>query len=392
MLNRIWPIFITFLKLGLTSFGGPVAHIGYFRHAFVEQRRWLSEHSYADLVALCQFMPGPASSQVGLAIGFLRGGYAGAIAAWLGFTLPSALVLCAVALGYQTYGALIPSGVLSGLKIVAVAVVAQAVWGMQKTLCQGPFRISIMIVSACAVLLIPGLWTQFSVLIIAAILGRFGLQPAAAQQDHTAHKSLSRRSGLLWLSLFVLSLLLLPLLAETSSSQTLSVADAFYRTGSFVFGGGHVVLPLLHSETVSTGWVSQDAFLVGYGVTQAVPGPLFTFAAFLGATMQQAPSGLAGAALCIIAIFLPSFLLVFAALPFWQRLRHNQHAKSALAGINAAVVGLLLAALYDPVFTSSIDSAKHMAFALLAGIALMAWRCPVWLLVVLAGVLGGVIL
>lgn len=390
--DSLWPVFITFLRLGLTSFGGPVAHLGYFREEFVVRQRWLSEQAYADLVALCQFLPGPASSQVGLAIGLSRAGYAGAIVAWMGFTLPSAIGLVLLAFGYQVIGEAIPDGLLAGLKLVALAVVAQAVWGMAGNLCQGTVKITLMLFSACVVVISCTVVSQIGVMLVAAMAGLVLIRPDSRVSGDCLIIGISRRAGILWLVVFILLLLGLPLLQQLFPSQLLTLIDSFYRTGSLVFGGGHVVLPLLQAQTVATGWVSPDAFLAGYGVAQAVPGPLFTFSAFLGASMQQAPSGIAGAVVCLLAIFLPSFLLVFAALPFWQRIRDNRQASSALAGVNAAVVGLLLAALYDPVWTSSIHRPAEFAFALLAYMALVFWKLKPWLVVMFSAGLGTIFL
>lgn len=386
-----WAVFLIFLRLGLTSFGGPVAHLGYFRDEFVVRRHWLSERSYADLVALCQFLPGPASSQVGIALGLSRAGYAGALAAWLGFTLPSAIALILFALGIASYGDAMPAGVLHGLKVVAVAVVAQAVWGMARTLCPDVPRISIMVAATCWVLLVPSAWGQVGVIIAAALIGLVAFRP----QPGTAHEplpiSIRRRTGLLWLALFCALLLGLPLLAGLFPSPLLAMVDAFYRAGSLVFGGGHVVLPLLQAEVVPTGWVDGDAFLAGYGAAQAVPGPLFTFAAFLGASMNQAPGGWLGGLVALLAIFLPSFLLVLGALPFWEQLRRNRRTQAALMGVNAAVVGLLLAALYQPVWTSAIHRPEDFGLALVALTALLFWKLPPWLVVLGSGALGALL-
>lgn len=384
-----WAVFLVFLRLGLTSFGGPIAHLGYFRNEFVTRRRWMSEQGYADLVALCQFLPGPASSQVGMAIGLARCGHAGALAAWLGFTLPSAVLLILFALGLASYSDAIPPGVLHGLKVVAVAVVAQAVWGMARSLCTDVPRVSIMAAAACVVLLLPSAWTQLAVIAVAAVIG-LGCFPATVAADQDALPvAIGRRAGLLWLALFAGLMVALPLLAVQFPGGGLAMVDAFYRAGALVFGGGHVVLPLLQAEVVTPGWVDGDAFLAGYGAAQAVPGPLFTFAAFLGASMTMSPSGWAGGLLCLVAVFLPGFLLVAGALPFWARLRHNVQARAALAGINAAVVGLLLAALYQPVWNSAILAPRDFALALLGLVALMSWKWPPWLVVLASGVLGG---
>lgn len=383
-----WTILLVFLRLGLTSFGGPVAHIGYFREEFVHRRRWLDEARYADLVALCQFLPGPASSQVGIAIGLLRGGYRGSLAAWAGFTLPSALALTLFAVGISSWGDGFPQGLLHGLKIVAVAVIAQAVWGMAQTLCVGAARTSLALLAACAVLVLPHAWAQLGVIALAALVGLVLFQPSttnrAAPLPPVAHRTMA---GLLLLLFFAL-LVVLPALAAASSSQWIALLDTFYRTGALVFGGGHVVLPLLQAEVVPSGWVSNDTFLAGYGAAQAVPGPLFTFSAFLGGSMNEGSTRLMSAALCLVAVFVPSFLLVFGVMPFWDRLRLNLHVQAALAGVNAAVVGLLLAALYDPVWTNAIFDPYDFALALTALVALMAWRLPPWLVVIVGGLAG----
>ncbi|SBW79784.1 chromate transporter [Pseudomonas veronii 1YdBTEX2] len=383
-----WSVFLIFLRLGLTSFGGPVAHLGYFRDEFVTRRRWLSERSYGDLVALCQFLPGPASSQVGIALGLSRAGYGGALAAWLGFTLPSAIVLILFALGIAQHSTALPPGALHGLKVVAVAVVAQAVWGMARNLCSDAARISVMLIAACVALLQTSAWGQVAVISAAALAGLLLFKPTPPAAHDALPVTLSRRAGAMWLSLFVLVLAGLPILAQLIPNQGLAMIDAFYRSGSLVFGGGHVVLPLLQAEVVPTGWVSNDVFLAGYGAAQAMPGPLFTFAAFLGASMSQAPSGWLGGLLCLLAIFAPSFLLVLGALPFWENLRRSPRTQAALAGVNAAVVGLLLAALYQPVWTSAIFSARDFGLALIGLVALMVWKLPPWLVVVGSGALG----
>lgn len=383
-----WSVFLIFLRLGLTSFGGPVAHLGYFRDEFVTRRRWLSERSYGDLVALCQFLPGPASSQVGIALGLSRAGYGGALAAWLGFTLPSAVVLILFALGIAQHSTALPPGALHGLKVVAVAVVAQAVWGMARNLCSDAARISVMLIAACVALLQTSAWGQVAVISAAALAGLLLFKPTPPAAHDALPVTLSRRAGAMWLSLFVLVLAGLPILAQLIPNQGLAMIDAFYRSGSLVFGGGHVVLPLLQAEVVPTGWVSNDVFLAGYGAAQAMPGPLFTFAAFLGASMSQAPSGWLGGLLCLLAIFAPSFLLVLGALPFWENLRRSPRTQAALAGVNAAVVGLLLAALYQPVWTSAIFSARDFGLALIGLVALMVWKLPPWLVVVGSGALG----
>lgn len=387
--HSAWSVFLIFLRLGLTSFGGPVAHLGYFRSEFVTQRRWLSERSYADLVALCQFLPGPASSQVGIALGLYRAGYGGALAAWAGFTLPSAIALTLFALGLSSYGDAISPGVLHGLKVVAVAVVAQAVWGMARTLCTDRARIAIMLAASGAVLLIPAAWAQIAVILAAGIAGRFWFKSVQPPELQPMTVSVRHWTGVIFLCVFAILLIGLPLLAQLlPDNNTLNMVDAFYRTGSLVFGGGHVVLPLLQAEVVPTGWVNNASFLAGYGAAQAVPGPLFTFAAFLGASMSITPTEWLGGLVCLLAIFAPSFLLVMGALPFWESLRRSASTQAALAGINAAVVGLLLAALYQPIWISTIFQPKDFGLALVALMALMIWKIPPWL-VVMGSALAG---
>jgi chromate transporter len=386
-----WSVFLIFLKLGLTSFGGPVAHLGYFREEFVSRRRWLSEHSYADLVALCQFLPGPASSQVGMALGLSRAGYAGALSAWAGFTLPSAIVLILFALGISEYGELVSGGVLHGLKVVAVAVVAQAVWGMGKSLCPDWPRKMLAVLAAAWVLLVPSAWSPLAVILLGAVAGLLWLHPASKDSSDELSVSVSPRAGVLCFALFLVLLLGLPVLAYSVGGQALAMIDSFYRAGALVFGGGHVVLPLLQAEVVGPGWVSNDVFVAGYGAAQAVPGPLFTFSAFLGASMNSSPTGWLGGLIALLAIFLPSFLLVAAALPFWQQVRSNLRAQAALAGVNAAVVGLLLAALYQPVWTSAIEQPADILLAAAALLALMYFKLPAWLVVIGSALIAGVL-
>lgn len=384
--RRALGVFLVFLRLGLTSFGGPVAHLGYFRTEFVERRRWLSDAAYADLVALCQFLPGPASSQAGLALGLMRAGYPGALAAWAGFTLPSALVLIGLALGIAQAGDALSTGLLQGLKVVAVAVVAQAAWAMARSLCPDTPRRALMLGTAALLIAWPSSVAQLLAIVLAALVGLAWLRPAAEAPHEPLAVPVSRRAGAAWLALFFALLLGLPLLLSAFPSQALAVVDAFYRAGALVFGGGHVVLPLLQASVVPTGWVSDEAFLAGYGAAQAVPGPLFTFAAFLGASMQGAPTGWAGGLLALAAIFTPAFLLIAGALPFWESLRAQPRVRAALMGINAAVVGLLLAALWNPVITSGIRSVGDALLAGMALVALMQWKWPPW--VVVAGCAG----
>lgn len=383
-----WGVFLVFLRLGLTSFGGPIAHLGYFREEFVNRRRWLSERSYADLVALCQFLPGPASSQVGMALGLSRHGYNGALAAWAGFTLPSAIALILFAIGLSSHAAVIPVGALHGLKVVAVAVVAQAVWGMARGLCPDTPRVTIMAVATCLALPAPTAVGQIAVITAAGVAGLLLFKPEPAKDHDPLPIKLSRRVGVLWLALFLLLLAGLPMLAALLPYQTVADVSAFFRSGALVFGGGHVVLPLLQAAVVPPGWVGNDAFLAGYGAAQAVPGPLFTFAAFLGASMGVGPSGWIGGMVCLLAIFTPSFLLVAGALPFWEQLRRNARTQAALMGVNAAVVGLLLAALYHPVWTSAIHASRDFGMAVIAFVALMFWKLPPWLVVAGCGAAG----
>jgi len=381
-----------FLKLGLTSFGGPIAHLGYFRDEFVGRRRWLDEKAYADLVALCQFLPGPASSQVGMSIGILRAGVPGAVVAWLAFTMPSAIALILFAYGVRTYGALIQGGVLHGLKVVTVAVVAQAVWSMGRTLCADRQRFTIALLAAVLLLLWPGTLTQLAVIAGGALLGWRLLPGGGDAPPPSSHVRVGRGVATAAAVAFFALLALLPIAADAVGGTALQMFDSFYRVGSLVFGGGHVVLPLLQSEVVPRGWVSNDVFLAGYGAAQAVPGPLFTFAAYLGASMSVTPNGWAGGLLCLVAIFLPSLLLVVAALPYWDRLRRIRTVQSALAGVNAAVVGILLAALYHPVWTSAIGSARDFALALCAFLLLSAWRVSPWIVVLLTALGGAALL
>ncbi len=386
--SSAWVVFWAFLRLGLTSFGGPVAHLAYFREEFVNRRRWLGERAYADVVTLCQFLPGPASSQVGMALGLYQAGYRGALAAWLGFTLPSAVLLVLLALGLGAVDHAVADGALQGLKVAVVAVVAQAVWGMARPLCPDALRVTFMALTAAAVLLVPSAWAQVGCLLLAGVAGVRWLPSGQVVEHEPLPQRVGRRAGALWLALFLVGLLGLPLLAMFLSSPAWQMADAFYRAGALVFGGGHVVLPLLQAELVPTGWVDNDVFLAGYGATQVVPGPLFTFAAFLGASSLQGPTGVWGGALALVAVFLPSFLLVAGALPFWEVLRSQRLARAALAGVNAAVVGLLLAALYNPVWTSAIVGVHEFILALLAWVALMFWRLPPWLVVLGCAVVG----
>jgi chromate transporter len=377
-------------RLGLTSFGGPVAHLGYFRDEYVHRRRWVDEAHYADLMALCQFLPGPASSQLGMALGITRAGLLGGLMAWLGFTLPSALILVAFAYGLQAYG-IGDAGWLHGLKVVAVAVVAQAVWGMARTLAADRARASLAIAAALAMLASRTATTQVLVILTAGLLGWI-LVPAPETSSTTPVRvPVGKGVALGALTLFFGLLVALPVARQLAPGQALAVFDSFYRAGSLVFGGGHVVLPLLQAEVVPPGWVTNEQFIAGYGAAQAVPGPLFTFAAYLGAVMREPPNGWLGAAWALVAVFLPSYLLVVGALPFWELLRFRPGFQAALRGINAAVVGLLLAALYDPVWTSAVKGHADFGLALVAFALLMFWRWPPWLVVLITAAGGALV-
>lgn len=384
-------VFNAFLKLGLTSFGGPIAHLGYFRDEFVVRRKWLDDRVYADLVALCQFTPGPASSKVGIGIGLAKAGLPGAFAAWFAFTLPSALALLLFAYGIETFASDLGAGWLHGLKVVAVAVVAQAVWGMAKNLCPDAPRFTLAVTASIIAMVWPTSAGQVAAIAVGAIAGCILLKSKTDDSDVSMGISLGKGAGAISLILFFALLLGLPLVASLYPGQALALFDSFYRAGSLVFGGGHVVLPLLQSEVVPPGWVSNDIFLAGYGAAQAVPGPLFTFAAYLGAMMGPDPNGWQGALLCIVAIFLPAFLLTIGVLPFWDDLRRYAAVRSALTGVNAAVVGLLLAALYNPVWTSAIRSPADFGLGLAAFALLMFWKWSPWLVVVATAAAGAAI-
>ena len=383
--GAVLDVLLAFLKLGLTSFGGPVAHLGYFRTEFVERRRWLDDKSYSDLVALCQFLPGPASSQVGMALGLRRAGWWGALAAWLGFTLPSAVALILFAQGVATWSGLAASGAVHGLKVAAVAVVAQAVWGMSRALCPDRLRAGVAIGSALVVLAVPGAAGQILAIVLGGLIGRWalrleGLAPATHQDC-----GVRRRTGAVLLAVCAVLLLLLPALAASQNAPLLHAASVVYQAGALVFGGGHVVLPLLQAGVVPPGWVGNDIFLAGYGAAQAVPGPLFTFAAYLGAAMPAPLGGWGGGLLLLVVIFLPAFLLVAGALPFWEALRQRHGVQRAMGGINAAVVGVLAAALYDPVWTSAIHGRLDFGLALAAfGLLVVAKLSPVWVVALAA--------
>ncbi len=374
-------VLCAFLKLGLISFGGPIAHLGYFRDELVLRRKWIDEAEYADLVALCQFLPGPASSQVGFALGLLRGGLLGACAAWAAFTLPSALLMMLFAFGAAEFGGPLGTGLIHGLKIVAVAVVAQAVWGMAQTLAPDRERAGIALAAVLIVVLAAGSAGQVVAIFAGGLAGlRLCRNVPAVEANHLAFP-VSRGAGLAALGLFFILLLFLPFLSAALPWRGLELFDSFYRAGALVFGGGHVVLPLLQTEVVQTGWISADSFLAGYGAAQAVPGPLFTFAAYLGAAMQSQPNGIAGAMICLAGVFLPGLLLVVGALPFWATFRARPWAQAAMRGANAAVVGILAAALYSPVWTSAILQPLDFALALAGFLLLTVWRTPPWIVV-----------
>lgn len=381
-------LFWIFLRLGLTSFGGPVAHLGYFRDEFVTRKRWLSDQLYADLVSLCQFLPGPASSQVGIGIGLMRRGLPGAVVAWLGFTLPSVVIMVLFAYGVSTFGDMVGAGWLQGLMIVAVAVVAQAILGMARTLTPDLPRITLAISAAIALLVWQTALMQVAVILAGGLIGWGFLRSQATEPFHDLTLPISRKFGLSCLGIFVLLFVGLPLAAGLIASPTAAVIDVFYRVGSLVFGGGHVVLPLLQAEVVPRGWVSQDLFLAGYGMAQGLPGPLFSFAAYLGAVMQPAPNGWLGGVLALTVIYLPSFLLVLGVLPFWSHLRRFAAMQNALVGINAAVVGLLLAAFIQPVLISSVKAPQDAALAIIAFVMLVYLKLPSWIVVVVGAGAG----
>jgi chromate transporter len=378
-----------FLKLGLSSFGGPIAHIGYFRQEFVVRRGWLDDETFSDLVALCQFLPGPASSQVGFSIGLIRAGYLGGLAAWTGFTLPSAIALVLFAYGTHLLDGPAGSGLLHGLMLAAVAIVAQAVWGMARTLCPDPRRASIALIAVVIVLLIPSALSQIAAILLGAAAGLWLCRMPSPASRGAWVVPVSRTAGLAALAIFALLLVGLPLLGRLGRSPAVALFDAFYRSGALVFGGGHVVLPLLRDAFVAPGWISDDAFLAGYGAAQGIPGPLFTFAAYLGAIVGPAPHGAAGAALGLFGIFLPGILILIGTLPFWHALHSLEAAQAAIRGVNAAVVGILGGALYNPVWISSVKTSGDFCVALAGIILLVTWRTPP-LLVVVIGALAGV--
>jgi chromate transporter len=386
-------VFLAFAKLGVSCFGGPIAHIGYFRQEFVVRRRWLDEAAYADLVALCQFLPGPASSQVGFSLGLTRAGWLGGLAAWTGFTLPSAIILVLFAFGAGALAGPAGIGLLHGLKLVAVAIVAQAVWGMARTLCPDRERASIAVVATLIILFSASSIAQIGAIVFGGIAGLLLCRAAAArpqelQPQEQMSVPVSRTASVLALVMFFLLLAGLPIVSRITHSQAIALADAFYRSGALVFGGGHVVLPLLREATVAHGWVSDDAFLAGYGAAQAVPGPLFTFSAYLGAVMRPFPNGVVGAAVSLVSIFVPGMLALVGTLPFWESFRRRIWAQAVMRGVNAAVVGLLGAALYNPVWTTSVSAPGDLGIALVGFVLLTVWRAPPLLVVVVSAIAG----
>ncbi len=385
-LKSLLEILIVSTRLGLTSFGGPIAHLGYFHEEYVRRRKWMDEKSYADLVALCQFLPGPASSQVGIGIGVMRAGVLGGIISFIGFTLPSVIALIVFALLLQGFD-VSSAGWIHGLKIVAVVVVAHAILGMAQNLTPDLQRRTIALIALVATLLWQTAFTQVGVILLAGFVGYMIYRQHQESDQSRMTFPISRRFAVICLSLFFGLLILLPILREMTSLNWIAMFDSFYRAGSLVFGGGHVVLPLLEREFVPTGWLSEEAFLAGYGATQAVPGPLFTFAAYLGTVI----SGWQGGLLATVAVFLPAFLLILGTLPFWDTLRRNPKIKGALMGVNAAVVGILISAFYHPIWTSSILAPIDFAFAALLFSMLVFWKLPPWMIVV-SGAVGGALL
>ena len=389
--GSIGEVFTAFLKLGVMSFGGPIAHLGYYREELVIRRRWLDETTYADLVALCQFLPGPASSQVGFSLGVLRGnGLLGGLAAWLAFTLPSAIIMFAFASLAGRFTGPLAQGFLHGLKLVAVAVVAQAIWGMSKSLTPDKPRAGIALAALAIVVLFPGSFAQVAAIVLGALAGLWLCRTEAMPVSGGLNFPVSRTAGSAALVVFAVLLVATPFVVAAGASHALAVFDAFYRSGALVFGGGHVVLPLLQAEVVTPGWVSNETFLAGYGLAQAVPGPLFTFAAYLGAVMNTPPNGLAGAAIALFALLLPGMLLVYGMLPFWDSFRTRPTAQAAMRGTNAAVVGILGAALYNPVWTSAVLAPRDFALALFGFLLLTVWKQPSWIVVVVLAAAGTV--
>ncbi len=386
---NIFQLFLIFLKLGLTSFGGPIAHLGYFHNEFVSKRKWITDQAYTDLVALCQFLPGPASSQVGLAIGYFRAGYIGSLVAWIGFTLPSAIILTLFALSITDYHNIISPGVIHGLKIVAVAIVAQAIYSMASKICINKQSIAVMLISCCCLLLFPYSWLQIVIIISAGVFGCLVFKKNVKDKnaDTSLPISISRTSGIFWLTIFSFLLIFLILVSSVTSNEFVKLFNIFYQTGSLVFGGGHVVLPLLDMKLVPE-FISKTDFLSGYGAAQAIPGPLFAFSSYLGAIIENQSSPWLGSVVCLFAIFLPSFLLLMGVLPFWKTCRENKNVQAALFGVNASVVGLLLAAFYNPIWISAIYNAKDFSLALVSFCLLQYFKFPPWIIVILCGTFG----
>jgi chromate transporter len=378
-LKNVAEVFGVFLLLGLRCFGGPMAHLGYFHQEFVVRRKWVDEHAYGDLVSLCQFLPGPASSQLGMAIGLLRGGITGSIAAWLGFTLPSAIMMVCFGLWYSSLAYPVEGGWIHGLKIVTVAVVAQAVFVMGRSLCPDVARKLITLLTAAFVLVFPSIFSQIGAMVLAAFIGRHYLKSSSEIYPSIFLTGVRKKTGVIFLGVFLGLLLILPVASVAGNQYAVKLFDSFYRTGSLVFGGGHVVLPLLQMQTVNQSWVSRETFLTGYGLAQGVPGPLFTFAAYLGAVSNQVPSGWLGAGIALVAIFLPGYLLVVGILPFWEKLRSLPPVRQAMMGVNASVVGILLAALYQPVMTGTIGCEFDACAAAVVFSVLMAFRRFSWI-------------
>ena len=376
-------VLLVALRLGLTSFGGPIAHLGYFRNEYVQRRAWVDESTYADLIALAQFLPGAASSKLGIMIGTLRAGLLGGLMAWLGFTLPSAIALVIFAFTVRQLGST-DAGWIHGLKIVAVAVVSQAVWSMARNLAWDRERGTIAVAGAVLTLAWPGAIGQVAVIVLAGLAGYLFLKAATVADRPHVEVPIGRAFALSALGIYLALLVILPVARSLTASHIVAVFDSFYRSGALVFGGGHVVLPLLQAEVVPPGWLTQEQFLAGYGAAQAVPGPLFTFSAYLGAAMTPEPNGVPGAALTLIAIFVPSFLLAYVALGSWALLRSRPAVQATLRGVNAGVVGLLLAALYTPVFTSAVTKSTDMALALVCIGMLVVWKLPPWTVVIVA--------
>ncbi|WP_010529767.1 chromate efflux transporter [Lentibacillus jeotgali] len=379
-------ILLTSTKLGLTSFGGPVAHLAYFKDEYIDRRKWLDDKTYADIIALCQFLPGPASSQVGISIGIMRGGLLGGLISWFGFTIPSVIVLVVFAMMYQAFS-LADAGFIHSLKIVAAAVVLHALIGLGKKLTPDKSRLAIAVAAAAVMLLYPSAWMQILIILVAGLLGLTFFKDKAESNVQPFSINISKKLGLTSLGILISMLIILPLLNSTSNNPLLNIFDIFFRVGSLVFGGGHVVLPMIEREVVPTGLLSANEFLAGYGMAQAVPGPLFTFSSYLGTMME----GIIGAVVATLGIFLPSFLFIIAALPFLNELRKRASFQGVLMGVNASVVGILLAAFYDPVISSSIASTTDFALGVILFALVNIWKVPAWLIVII-GVLGGYVL